>query len=493
MEFKNPFFGKIVKILHHAVGPFVLVPVSSSTCISLAGVLFIFVGGQLQARASSEIQDEIAMAPPDSFSKPQAESQVPFLVESHMLAGDRPALSTVEADMPGPEKAGTMTEGAAPPPLSANASEIARASLSDRSPVPSLETIFDDFLPVANSKDLKDEPLLAAPLLSEFMADMDPVPTMPSTVAGVPPRSPQSDPSTPQQNSPSPADFPGDPELGIIQVSDTRRDPELGVIQLRNPLQDDELGILELRQISPPTRPRPFFFVSTYVTASSSDNVFLVQDPVQGRFGDNFIRPGISLTAFPSVGPDTNLLFSAATNLLRYEEQSNSSYDEIRFRVGVRHRFSNRAYGQLSLSHQLLFDEGYQDQFFTNSGIELTLGRRDRLTSKLTLDSFYQGQIFFSDPKEFSNILNSVGAYLGYRISPQWDTGVGYRFTLSEFTQQSRSEAYQRITGQLRYSITPSVRVSLFGGLSYGRSSESRITFDDTFFGISFDATLSIF
>jgi hypothetical protein len=286
---------------------------------------------------------------------------------------------------------------------------------------------------------------------------------------------------------------PRDPELGVIQVADPRRDPELGLLQLRNPLQDPELGILELRQFSPPPPPRPFLFVSAYVAASSSDNVFLVEDPVQGRFGDNFIRPGISIVAFPALGPQTNLLASIETNLLRYEEQSASSYDEIRLRAAIRHRFTDRVYGQIGFSSQMLFDEGYDDQFFTNNGIEVTIGRRDPLTPQLTLDTFYQGQAFFSDPNEFSNVLNSVGAYLGYRFAPRWDTGIGYRFTISDFTQQSRHETYQRITGQLRYSITPSVRVSLFGGLSYGRSSEARITFDDTFFGISFDATIQVF
>jgi hypothetical protein len=145
------------------------------------------------------------------------------------------------------------------------------------------------------------------------------------------------------------------------------------------------------------------------------------------------------------------------------------------------------------LSNQLLFDEGFQDQFFSNTGIEVTLGRRDPLTPRLTLDTYYQGQVFFSDPEEFSNVLNSVGAYLGYRFHPQWDTGIGYRLTISDFTQIDRHETYQRITGQLRYAISPSVRVSLFGGLSYGRSSRSDITFDDTFFGISFDATIQVF
>ncbi|HEY9887011.1 MAG TPA: hypothetical protein V6D02_01330 [Candidatus Obscuribacterales bacterium] len=284
-----------------------------------------------------------------------------------------------------------------------------------------------------------------------------------------------------------------DPELGTLQVQATPADPELGVLQLRNPLQDSELGILELRSFVPPPPPRPVLFISTYVTASSSDNVFLVEDPVQGRFGDTLIRPGINVSAFPAIGPNTNLLLSAETNLVRYQEQQASSYDEVRFRAGIRHRFTNRAYGQLSLSSQMLFDEGYSDQFFTNNGIEITLGRRDPLTPQLVLDSYYQGQIFFSDPEEFSNVLNSVGAYLGYRFNSQWDTGIGYRLTISDFTQQSRHETYQRITGQLRYAITPAVRVSVFGGLSHGRSSEANITFDDSFFGISFDATIQVF
>lgn len=338
----------------------------------------------------------------------------------------------------------------------------------------------------------KKKPKDSTSLLQEFIASSNEASSELTTIS--PPVAPSEVSSSTTPADGNEAELPlGDPELGVIQVGDPRRDPELGVIQLRSPLQDPELGILQLSPITPEPPPRPFLFLSTYVAASSSDNVFLVEDSIRGRFGDEFVRPGVSITAFPAIGPNTNLLVSAETNFLRYREQSNSSYDELRFRAGVRHRFSERAYGQLLFSSQLLFDEGYTDQFFTNNGVELTIGRRDPLTPQLTLDTYYQGQLFFSDPSEFSNVLNSVGAYLGYRFAPQWDTGVSYRLTISDFTRQSRHETYQRITGQLRYSITPSVRVSVFGGLSYGRSSEERITFDDTFFGISFDATIQIF
>ncbi|MEM0979070.1 MAG: hypothetical protein AAGH78_02240 [Cyanobacteria bacterium P01_H01_bin.58] len=273
--------------------------------------------------------------------------------------------------------------------------------------------------------------------------------------------------------------LPSDPELGVIRVRDSRQDPELGILQLRT-----------VPQLPPP---RPYLFLSTYASASSSDNILLIDDPVQGRIGDKFVRPGISLIAFPPLGTSTNLLASIETNAVRYQDFTGANYDELKFRVGVRHSFSRRVYGQLSWSRQLLFREGFQDRFFTNQGIELFVGRRDPLSPTLTLDSYYQAEVFFSDPDDFSDVVLSLGTYLNYRLSPKFDAGVGYQITMSDFTQVNRHETYQRVTGQLRYTLSPSVRMSIFGGFSNGRSSEPNISFDDSFFGISFDATVEIF
>lgn len=279
----------------------------------------------------------------------------------------------------------------------------------------------------------------------------------------------------------------------IAQRQPLASDPELGVIRVRDSRQDPELGVLQLRTVPQLPPPRPYLFLSTYVSASSSDNILLIDDPVQGRIGDKFLRPGISLIAFPSLGASTNLLASIETNAVRYQDFTGANYDELKFRVGVRHSFSRRVYGQLSWSRQLLFREGFQDRFFTNQGIELFVGRRDPLSPVLTLDSYYQAEVFFSDPDDFSDVVLSLGTYLNYRLSPKFDAGVGYQVTMSDFTQVNRHETYQRVTGQLRYTISPSVRMSIFGGFSNGRSSEPNISFDDSFFGISFDATVEIF
>ncbi|MEM9006696.1 MAG: hypothetical protein AAGE59_24605 [Cyanobacteria bacterium P01_F01_bin.86] len=375
----------------------------------------------------------------------------------------------------------------------------------------------------------------ASPLLSEFVLvpyetpslqsltelDYQPVNdrvSAPQAVAQRPPQSEESELDLTQGQDPQ-----RDPELGVIRLRDPLQDPELGVIRLRDPQLDPELGILQLRPLPPavpdppdpaappepqePPRRRPFLYLTTYVSAFSSDNAFLRTDPIQIEEdlfirGDTFIRPGISLTAFPSIGPRTFLLASVEASSLRYQEFEQASYNELRFRAGIRHSFTNRVYGQLSWSNQSLFREGFdQDsRFFTQNSIELFLGRRDPLSSKLTLDTYYQGQLFFSNSRNPRNVSNeasrlsqSLGASLSYQITPQLDSRLTYQIVVSDFTVISRHETSQRITAQLRYSLSPSVRMSLFGGIGLGRSSESDVSFDNTFFGVSLDATLSLF
>ena len=328
-----------------------------------------------------------------------------------------------------------------------------------------------------------------APLFQE----LQPV-SPPAAISQVEPTAPARDPELGVVQV-KPGSSAEDSELGIIQVQPPSQqlDPELGIIELRNPLSDPELGIIQVNPAQPLPARRPFIYVSAYVTASSSDNVFLTVDPVQGRVGDNFVRPGINIVAFPMIGDRTNLLASVEANFLRYQEQSSSSYDELRVRGGIRHSFSDRVYGQVSVTNQRLFNEGLTDLCFNSNAVELLIGRHDLLTPQLILDTFYQGQLAFTDPDEFSNVLNSAGATLAYRFHPQWETGISYRFTVVDYTQQARYESYQRLIGQLRYSLTPSTRITLFGGVSTGRSSEANISFDDTFLGLSFDTTLEIF
>ena len=285
-------------------------------------------------------------------------------------------------------------------------------------------------------------------------------------------------------------------------------DPELGIIRVRSEAEDPELGILRIREqpVVPVTAqaPRTVGFFTARMSVASSDNILLAVNDVGGLTGDEFVRPGISLAFYPQIGPQTFLIGNIDVGLQRYTTRSDINYDDLRFRLGVRQGLFPRTYGQLMFTYQQLFRPGTNRyRFFENAAFSFTLGRRDPLTDQLTLNSYYQVQLNDAESRsspdsptnftDFDRVSQALGASLNYNISPQWLTGVSYQLTLADYTQQPRYDAYHQLLGQLVYRITPDVRMSVYGGWSFGRSSEPRIRFDDTLFGVTIDATVKLF
>jgi hypothetical protein len=286
-------------------------------------------------------------------------------------------------------------------------------------------------------------------------------------------------------------------------------DPELGIIQIRNDSEDPELGILRIQEqpvvsdTPPQTSPKTGFFTARLAVASS-DNVLLAVNDVGGLTGDEFLRPGISFAFYPRLGPQTFLIGNADVGLQRYTTQSDVNYDDLRFRLGVRQGLFPRTYGQVMFTYQQLFRPGPpRFRFFENTAFSFTLGRRDPLTNQLTLNSYYQIQLNDTESRpalgsptdltRFDRITQSLGGSLNYTINPKWRTGLSYQVTFSDYTGQERYDTYHQLIGQLTYRITPDVRMGLYGGWSFGRSSESFIRFDDTLFGLTIDATVTLF
>jgi hypothetical protein len=287
----------------------------------------------------------------------------------------------------------------------------------------------------------------------------------------------------------------GDPELGIIQIRSNSADPELGTLRIQEqPVVPD----------TPSQTPVKTGFFTARFAAASSDNILLAVNDVGGLTGDEFLRPGISIAFYPRVGPQTFLIGNADVGLQRYNSQSDFNYDDLRFRLGVRQGLFPRTYGQLMFTYQQLFRPGPpRFRFFENTAFSFTLGRRDPLTNQLTLNSYYQIQLNDTESRpalgsptdltQFDRITQSLGGYLNYTINPQWRTGVSYQVTFSDYTGQERYDTYHQLIGQLIYRITPDVRMSLYGGWSFGQSSESFIRLNDTLFGFTIDATVTLF
>jgi hypothetical protein len=275
-------------------------------------------------------------------------------------------------------------------------------------------------------------------------------------------------------------------------------DPELGIIRIRAAVEDPELGIIRIREqpfipdiTAPPAA--PIAYLTGRVSLLNSGNIFLALDPVQGLVGDQVIRPGISLGVYPALAQETYLLAVADVNFQRYFNVGTANYDELRLRLGIRQGLTPRSYGQLSWSHQALFRPGIRDRFFTNDSFELLLARRDPITPEIAINTYYQLQLNLSNPQSFDRLIQFAGIYASYQFTPQLQVGLNYQFTLADYTAFERFDTYQQLIGQLIYQATPAVRVSLFGGLSFGRSSIPTVRFEDAIFGISVEGTVPLF
>ncbi len=254
--------------------------------------------------------------------------------------------------------------------------------------------------------------------------------------------------------------------------------------------EDPELGNLRLREIEAPPAPRqPSVYLLGHAGYLRSNNIFSGTDPVD----DGLLRSGLTLLAAPSLGPRTSLFASVNGNVIRYEEQSEFDYDELRLNLGVRQQIGSRNYGEVGWNNRQLFTQDGGDRFLNEHSGYLELGRRDSLTEQLTLDTFYQFRLSFADPNNRSQAINSVGASLSYNPNPSLQAALDYQFALATFTERDRQDEYHQLIARLTYTMSPNSRLYVFGGHSFGASSDRNIDFDGLIFGVGLNVNFTLF
>ncbi|ARV60772.1 hypothetical protein BZZ01_21020 [Nostocales cyanobacterium HT-58-2] len=271
---------------------------------------------------------------------------------------------------------------------------------------------------------------------------------------------------------------------------------ELGKLMVR----ERQLEQLPLPQ-RPERQPRQVGYLQAHVGYFQTSNIFSSKvNPIE----DGLFYSGLTLASTPlPLGRRTFLNGSISGNLIRYLDQSKYNYNQVRFNVGVYQQLSPRMYGEIGWSNQQLFyarngssfDAG--DRFLNENSFRLSLGRRDPLTPKLMLDSFYELRLSLTDPPSNQDnrdrVINSVWVSLNYYLKQSLQVGVDYQFGLSNFTQRPREDLYHRLYGHLTYGVSDYTNLSLQGGYNLGSSTENNIDFDGWFFSINYNLELGRF
>lgn len=290
-----------------------------------------------------------------------------------------------------------------------------------------------------------------------------------------------------------------DPELGDLYLRPAAEaperspetsqalDPELGNLRLQEPLDaidrqiDPELGNVRLRQQVAEAPPQPTVYLQGRFDYFQSDNIFSEIKPIQ----DSLIRSGLTLWAAPQVGRNTYVIASVSGNLIRYADLSDFDYNELLLGASIYQQLSPRMYGELGWTNQQLFSVSYGDRFLNDHSLRLGVGRRDPLGQSFALQSFYQLRLSFADPDERSRVINSLGASLIYTPAQRWQASLDYQYVLSDFTQKDQQDDYHQILGVLTYRPSRRTQLTLFGGFSFGSSTDPTIDFDSSLLGVS--------
>ncbi|MBD2676862.1 MULTISPECIES: hypothetical protein [Nostoc] len=281
--------------------------------------------------------------------------------------------------------------------------------------------------------------------------------------------------------------------------------------QPKQPLESDidrELGLrVRLRPLEqqplppqPVSKFKPIGYLQARVGYFQTTNIFSSKnDPTE----DGLIISGLTLaSAYLPIGSKTFLNGSIDGNIIRYLEQSQFHYNQLRFNLSLYQQLSRRMYGEISFSNQQLFYANNSDRpnsfkagdrFLNENSVQLSFGRRDPLSSKLMLDSFYELSVNFADPQSRSRIINSFWFSLNYYLQKPLQVGIDYQVNFSDFTQRDREDQFHRLFAHLNYRISDISSMNVQTGLTLGSSTAQNIDFDGWFFSINYNLQLGRF
>jgi hypothetical protein len=326
-----------------------------------------------------------------------------------------------------------------------------------------------------------------------------------------------------------PTDFPATSPEEVEQKLDTLEDERsirlgklLQLLEENKQFQQEqysinnELGIIRALKVPEPPQPleqkqpppiektekkfKPVGYLLGRVGYFHTSNIFSSRNnPVD----DGLIFSGLTLGAAPfKIAPKTYLNGSIDGNIIRYSDQSEFDYNQIRFNLGIYQQLTSKMYGEIGWNNQQLFysrdskrfNFASGDKFLNENSFRLSVGRRDPLAPKLNLDSFYELRLSLTNPPEKRNrFINYVWLSLNYHLQQSLRVGIDYQFNLSNFLERSREDQYHRIAANLRYGISDLSSINLQSGFTLGGSTDRNIDFDGWFFSVNYSWDLGQF
>lgn len=287
---------------------------------------------------------------------------------------------------------------------------------------------------------------------------------------------------------------PGLAQADTTSASDFDPVPDVDRVPLETApeIESEDLGeirILQPRATAPPPAP-PTAQLLIQASAFASTNISGLEVSDEGGYP---LGAGATLLLTPELGPSTRLVASAGAGVTRFPGDGDFNYDALDFSVGVQHQLTRDMYGRIAWDNRQLYRTGSGENLASTNAVNLTLGRQDKFSDDLRLDSYYVLQGRFVNPDEFSRLTNSLGANVRYAFSPQVDGLIGYQLALEDYTQVVRFDTTHRLRASINYRPSPEFYVSSTASYFFGSSSDQDVSLDNLSIGFSVGFNVPLF
>jgi hypothetical protein len=269
-------------------------------------------------------------------------------------------------------------------------------------------------------------------------------------------------------------------------------DADLVPIETAPEIESEDLGeirILQPRAAAAPSTP-PTAQLLLQASAFGSTNITGLEEPSEGGFP---LGTGATLLLTPALGPSTRLIASAGGGITRFPGNGDFNYNALDFSVGVQQQLTQEMYGRIAWDNRQLYRSGSGENLASINAVNLTIGRQDRFSDQLRLDSYYILQGRFVSPNEYSRLTNSLGANVRYALTPQVEGLVGYQLAFEDYTQVVRFDTTQSLRAGFNYRPSSEFYVSSMASYFFGSSSDADVFLDNLSFGFSVGFNVPLF
>ncbi|MDY6781456.1 MAG: hypothetical protein SW833_02705 [Cyanobacteriota bacterium] len=274
--------------------------------------------------------------------------------------------------------------------------------------------------------------------------------------------------------------------LPTVELNSELLERDLQTAQ-REGVIDPELGILRLEEVEKNTTPtQPSIYLLGGVGYFRSDNIFSELDPID----EGLFRGSITLLGLHNFSPQTTIFGAMVGSTIRYQEFSQLDYNQLSLNAGISQRLFEGTYGELGWNNQQLFEREGDARFLNDHSAYIQLRRQDAIAPSLALNTSYLLSLSFAEPDTRSQTTHELGASLVYSPYTSFQVALDYDFVLADFRNVDRSDRYHQLLARLTYNFSPRSRLELFGGSSFGGSSEPNLDFNTLIFGVGLGFTL---